>query len=123
MFGFLKVVMLTPKPSFLALSSDERRALLENIAAPLQEWTGADGGVCFSERFAKRDGSSLIVVGITMRSAGVALAFKDALSSPRFEKYFESGELTGEILGTSGVNDPVEARTILERILKPFLEV
>lgn len=118
----LMLVLLTPNDAFLRLSSADRLALMNKIAAPIQEWTGRDGGVCFSERFKSRP-RDMIILGVLIGSAGLADAFDKALKSGDIGSYFTWEALGGDFFGISNLNDDSETQRVMARILQPFLEI
>lgn len=119
MLGYLVILTATPTSAFLSKPREERHALLQMIAARLQEWTGEGGGVNFSERITNADGSWGVVLCIAVRDEGLAEAVGAALHSNEVAENFSVGVVFGELLGYA---DPAEAPSVTERILASFLD-
>jgi hypothetical protein len=117
----LVIVWITPTQKFIALTTAERRALLGQLAAPIQEWTGADGGVVFSERTNLEDGSWSVVLVIMVRSEGLAEVIRTGMSKAVSDGYFLLGAVQGPFLGLRDSDDPEQAQRLTD-IVAPFLE-
>jgi len=119
---FMLVIILTPTQAFLALTETQRVALLQRYAAPIQEWTGADGGVVFSERVSLQDGTWIAILVANVRTPEVTDAFRHSLDAARQEGYLDYTFISGQMIGVTDVNDAEQARLAMERIFRPFLE-
>jgi hypothetical protein len=110
------VLHIRLKPSFLALSRDEREKVLANIAAPIQEFTGEDGGVIFSEGWRSADDGSYVSLIVSMLTYDLAQAFYHAMERGEVGRYFEYGVAFGQIFASASPED------ITQHVFRPFLD-
>jgi hypothetical protein len=95
---------------------------LESIAARLQEWTGAQGGVIFSERVSLDldDKTWSVVLCLSVRDAGLIEAIGAEIN--RNQSNFRIDIVAhGQLLGVDP-DDPTDAAQTTRQILKPFLD-
>lgn len=116
------LLVLSPTAEFLALETPERLDLLQRLAAPVQEWTGTDGGVIFSERASFPDGTWIVILGVTIRIKEVGTAFTNAVVAAVQEGYFTVHPVLGPILELTNPGDTEEEKRLTARIFEPFLD-
>src|ERR1700722_13576643 len=107
---FMLLIALTPTAAFLALTVPERHALLQQFAAPIQEWTGQDGGVIFSERVPLENGTWIVILAVTVRSETVVAAFRKALEAAVTGGYVSFHIVAGPILARIDKDDADEEK-------------
>jgi len=116
---FLSIIMLTPKAAFVALSREQREGWLRNVAARLQEFTGADGGVVFSQRVAGANGTWTVILVAQILSADLLSAFAREFESAEVKAYFEVGALGGAM---QFITETSSAEQVLANNIAPFLD-
>jgi hypothetical protein len=118
----LLVLVITPTELFRSQSADEKTAMIARLAAPVQEWTGADGGVMFSERVLDASGVSSVVLIVRIQVAQLAQAVLTACETARAAGYVTFTPIFGPEIAMEKPGDRDEADRTLRLISKPFLD-
>jgi hypothetical protein len=119
---YILIVIITLKPEFLALSNADRETLLADLAAPIQEFTGQNGGVFFSQRVAGEDDSCRILLAARANMPELFHAFLDAMQKPKAQQYAIATPFVGPEIGIKDLNDPVEVQRATQEIFSAFLD-